>query len=420
MQYIDSVTDFINAALDSLKDFLVECRDRLKAPFARRKGIICPFCFNEIALQEVMLRCTYAACPGKVLDTTYATERGIPATVMGRTWVPFVINPQLLEDECRACERKSSTPICPRCHYELPSEIGQIDQRIIAIIGGSNTGKSHYIPVLIERLKEVIGSEFGFTVHTYGDETRRRYEQEFFIPLYKNRTVIQKTLPSEIDSGVMAPLIFRLTFSRGKSKRTMSLYFFDTAGEDMKSVQTLTHQNRYIVNAHGIIFLLDPLQIEKVRQQLPNTNQPDADRQAAPDYIVDRLKELFDTHSRQVGNRVKIPVAFTLSKVDTLSSLVEPSSVLRRPSEHPGGLDLADIQAMSTEIESDLDKWISPNFCEKIRDSFPNSCYFGISSLGRQPGPGNRVDVVRPFRVEDPFLWILYRFGLIDVKKKGR
>src|SRR5947209_1166456 len=195
MQYFDSLTDFINAALDSFKDFLAEFQDRLKVRFEKRAGIICPFCFNEIALQEVMLRCTYTSCPGKELDTTYATERSIPATVMGRTWLPPYIVSRLPEDECKACGRKSSTPICPRCHYELPPDIGRIDQRIIAIIGGSNTGKSHYIPVLIERLKEVIGSEFGFTVHTYGDETRRRYEQEFFTPLFKNRTVIQKTLP---------------------------------------------------------------------------------------------------------------------------------------------------------------------------------------------------------------------------------
>ena len=63
---------------------------------------------------------------------------------------------------CDVCKQESTTRLCPNCHFELPYDIGQTDQRIIAIIGGRDTGKTHYIASLIMRLKYEVGEEFWF------------------------------------------------------------------------------------------------------------------------------------------------------------------------------------------------------------------------------------------------------------------
>jgi GTPase SAR1 family protein len=300
--------------------------------------------------------------------------------------------------------------------------VGQIDQRIIAIIGGSNTGKSHYIATLIHRLEHEVGANFHFGVSKLGDETRDRWVRDFEEPLFKRRMVLQPTQRAELNTQVKKPLIFRLTLDQGNSIRELNLSFFDTAGEDMTflAVDALSVEARYITQADGIIVLLDPLQIETVRQQLPEVNIPSPDPSAQPAFIVARLRELFE-HRLNIpaSKKIKIPIAFTLSKVDTLWPILAPDSALLRHSEHFGELDTDDVQSVSTEVSSYLKTWINLNFSEEIRLKFANYRYFGVSSLGEQPDAHNRLSSVNPLRVEDPFLWILYQLGLIK-GKKGR
>jgi hypothetical protein len=175
---------------------------------------------------------------------------------------------------------------------------------------------------------------------------------------------------------------------------------------------------RYISHADGIIFLLDPLQIPSIQSRLSAMNLPALDPHAAPEDLVMRLQGLFKKEGKlHAKQKVKVPIAFTLSKIDTLQPLLEPGSALERPALHMGFLDLDEVQSVSTEIASYLREWISPNFCTIINDGFTHYSYFGVSSLGEAPDKNNRIHVVSPLRVEDPFLWIIYNLGLIKGKK---
>src|SRR5438876_3734561 len=137
--------------------------------------ITCPFCFASFSAQDIQFRCLTLGCKGRVADTVYADARGYgsSASVMGRVLLPnkrtFGV-PRTAE--CDICKRESRTRLCPNCHYELSHDVGQIDERIIAIIGGSNTGKSHYIAALVTRLQHEVGANFNFSVSMVGDCTR--------------------------------------------------------------------------------------------------------------------------------------------------------------------------------------------------------------------------------------------------------
>jgi len=254
-----------------------------------------------------------------------------------------------------------------------------------------------------------------------GDNTQERWERDFYTPLFIRKTVLQATQRAEADSQVKAPLIFRLTFTSGNYKRALNLSFFDSAGEDMTSLTTMSIQNRYICHADGIIFLLDPLQIPNVRQQLTQATAkvPPADPKASPENIVGRLRDLFEReYNLRAVEKIKVPIAFTLSKIDTLVPILEPGSELQRPAEHFGHLDLDDVQSVSTEVENYMAEWISPNFCNLVSTGFARYHYFGVSSLGEQPDASNHLSAVNPLRVEDPFLWLLHELDFIKGKKR--
>lgn len=391
-------------------------------PFSQ--SITCSFCFSTFSAQEMLFRCVAPGCTGRTPDSVYSSARGFGLVPMGRILPPVkqrIGIPRMTE--CDQCKKETRTRICPSCHFELPHDIGQIDQRIIAIIGGSNTGKSHYIAALITKLQHEVGANFSFGVSMLGDGTRERWLSDFYRPLFENKTVLQPTLQSAVDSRVKNPLIFRLTLGQHNTRRALNLSFFDTAGEDMTTLglDTLSIEARYICQADGIIVLLDPLQIESVRQRLSSSvNMPRPDPKAQPEFITARLRELME-RSLNIAptKKVKTPIAFTLSKIDALRPIMAPDSALLRQSEHFGTVDLDEIQSVSTEVDSYLQAWINPNFATTINLNFNRYSYFGVSSLGSQPDAHNHLTAVNPRRVEDPFLWILYQLSLMK-GKKGR
>src|SRR5882724_5038490 len=105
--------------------------------------IICPFCFTSSGPQDIVFRCLYLTCPGRAEDGLYANAHAIAPMMMGRV----LASPKTLlrvgvqhAVECDKCQKETRTRLCPACHYELSHDVGQIDQRIVAIIGGSDTG----------------------------------------------------------------------------------------------------------------------------------------------------------------------------------------------------------------------------------------------------------------------------------------
>jgi GTPase SAR1 family protein len=386
------------------------------------QSVICPFCFHSFSLHEIPFRCMAPTCAGRADDPIYAQARGYSKSVMGRVIAParrsFVTKIPLAAT-CDTCKTVSHTRLCPHCHFELSHDIGLVDQRIIAIIGGRATGKTHYIAALITQLQQQIGRQFGFTIRMLGDHTQERWERDFYTPLFIHKTILQPNRPAEVDPQVKVPLIFRLTFESAGHRRVLNLCFFDTAGEDMAELTTMSLQNRYITHADGLIFLLDPLQIPNVRQQIPRAVLPPIDPKVSPEYIVGRLQDLFEREQAlRATQKVKTPIAFTLSKIDMLFPLLEPGSEFHHAGAHYGYLDLDDVQSVHTEIANYLSLWINTNFRGIIHNGFACYNYFGVSSLGEQPDTNNQVSAVSPLRVEDPFLWILYRLGFVKGRKR--
>ncbi len=324
-----------------------------------------------------------------------------------------------MKAKCPDCNQETRTRICPQCHFELTQSAGSSREKIIAVIGGRSTGKSNYIATLIYRLEHEVGANFSGALRAMGDTTRERYRRDFFDPLFKDKRVIKPTPSTIQERGVRTPLIFRMTTDIGKNPQSANLVLFDTAGEDMQSLDTLSTEARYICFADAIIFLIDPLQIDAVRQQLPANVLPKAEIASEPSYIVGRLRDLFERQFQMRPNdKIDTPIAFAVSKLDAIFPIIDASSGLHHAGDHLGFFNENDAQSVNTELSAYLSEWVGTNFEQLLRHNFASYRFFGVSSLGKAPTPDGQIDgAVSPMRVEDPLLWIFSQFKLIKTKK---
>lgn len=388
--------------------------------------ITCLFCFSRFPPEQALFRCANSTCPDMAPDPVYASYEGLPGIgAMGHVFpAPPPARSLLsraapaLSADCPTCGRMTQKRICPVCHHELQHDAGMVDEKIIAIIGARSAGKSSYIAALVRRLRSEVGMNFATSLNAANEHTRLRYRQDFEQPLFIDHRVLEATPPAGLEARTKTPLVFRLTFNTGRRlNRVASLVLFDTAGEDMQSLDAMSTEARYICHADALIFLLDPLQIDTVRALLPNANLPLRDPYAEPLHIVERLRELYErTFNLRPGQKIERPVAFTLSKIDTLYPIIDPGSALFRTGEHFGYLNLRDVETVHTEISNYLQAWVGPIFNSTVSSSFRTYRYFGVSALGRAPERGS-VQAVTSLRIEDPALWILYQFGQIAGKR---
>jgi len=195
--------------------------------------------------------------------------------------------------------------------------------------------------------------------------------------------------------------------------------FFDTAGEDLDSIDVMSTEAKYIANSDGIVLLLDPLQMSQVRDRLKDsvTLPP---KFTEPIDIVGKTIELIQRFKGLSGRRTKIdiPLAVTFSKVDEILRLFDPGSPLKEASNHDGYFDVTDAEIVSENIKAHLQKWEDGNLDRACEKHFRNYSYFGISALGASPDASGRLEMgPAPFRVVDPILWILHRQGIIPGKR---
>jgi hypothetical protein len=380
---------------------------------------LCPYCFDYFNMSHTPFRCTTPVHCTKDVDPILTVKWNDPSP-KGKVIPAMGFARQRTCPDCRGVTRNR---ICPNCHQELPHTIGEFRNLIISVVGAKNAGKSHYLPVLIEGLRRSIGPDLKFTIQPLNDDTANRYNRD-----YRDRLMTQKRLLDVTQSGlanvaIRLPLVFRLTFydehddGQRTSTNLVTLAFFDTAGEDMNSQDTMAYVNKYIFRSDGIILLLDPLQLDLVRDQLKaNAKVALPARDTETSDIITRLDNLIHSGQNLSSEaQIKIPLAITVSKFDAVESLVDRHLNVTRSSSHVGGFDAADFDTVNREVQSLIDHWDGQYLLEQVKTGFSRYGFFAMTALGTTP-VNNEVAHVRPKRVADPFLWILHAHKLIKAK----
>jgi len=303
------------------------------------------------------------------------------------------------------------------------------------LAGAKESGKTVFMTVLVHELMHQLGEQLQAAISGADDSTRHRFASEYEKPLYRESQLLAPTTTAGMRNRV--PLVFRFTTGgrglwgrswpgrgepgRGKPQHTL-LSFFDPAGEDLRSQQSVEQNVRYLAAADGIVLLLDPLQMRGARQlaapgsRLPTPGTTDDE----PATVLENITDLvLATAGRKPNELISKPLAIVFSKMDVLRHDLKETSPLRRPPAQAPYFDERDGQEVHTEIQRLLARWEGSRIDQIAHLHYRNYRYFGVSALGETPTRDNRVSArgIRPYRVGDPFIWTLAQLGAVPVRR---
>jgi hypothetical protein len=394
--------------------------------------IVCPYCFSKFHHEEVVFRAAHhrdddeaLALQEDELLNKYREKFGLAPI----DELEAIIYPSMIPDENKISSDNvlmgvsdkysvvTKKRLCPSCHNELPVTAGKYPSNIISIVGATSVGKSVYITSLIHTLQHVTASNFNAACIPLNNAISRRFRDEYEIPLFENGNLLEATATTKRQE----PFIFQFVF-KDDGQAPLTLVFFDVAGEGMTEQEYLQLHAPHVKNSAGILFLVDPMQIRAIRQKMLHQMGENPGKivglAAEPRDVVVSLFEDFIAH--QENNKTDIPTAVVLTKSDLLYALssdegeyIRSNSNVFHNISHSGYLNLDEYENINGEIRRFLSKVDIP-FVDAIDVYFREASYFAVSALGSNPVDQQVSGIISPIRVDEPFIWLLYKLGYIE------
>lgn len=405
-------------------------------PVIKKFPIVCPHCFNKFSSDAVMFRASHTKeddeqyCLQEDERLNYYLER---FGLEGSEEMEAVLDPMQFPEENRKYidevlisivdkyNIETNKRLCPYCHNELDYSAGRAPSNVIAIIGASQVGKSVYMASLIHTLENVTAHNFEAACMPINSETSRRFRSQYMDPLFAQNTLIESTQKEKKQE----PFIYQFKF-KDTNKAPLNLVFFDVAGEGMVEEDYLDLYANHIKNAAGILFLVDPLQLSTIRNKMLLSKVDDigdftSKYQESRDIVVTLAQHFI---GREADGRTSIPTAIVVTKSDMLNLLAKEDEEYVRVNSnifnnyiHKGEFNLNELENINGEVKHFIEK-VDLAFLDAIEVYFDNVSYFAVSSLGQNPVEGRLEEVIQPVRVDEPFLWLLYKLGYIAGSEK--
>ena len=411
--------------------------------------LTCPFCYERFSRDQIEFRCEntqLSSCrenDPKLANYFGASNQYAGRVIPNKTWAGTLRSKDISgflgkltrmayvpeQVRCDNCNYPSRKRICPKCHNELPTLFHQAESHIISIIGARDSGKTHYITVLInELLQKGHHLDIQTIPQDVGEDraqiTSKRYLEFYKKPLLGRKEQLGQTQKNAKD---LYPLVYQISSGQKQFGKTKALYlvFYDTAGENFTDKEELKKLANYVINSSGIIFLLDTFRIPHLNQVLTKkgltiTNVDNTFRD-----IFGQLHQLLEQYGvLKLGAKCNIPMAVTFSKIDEVikNNLLEDDIqefTIRRESAYLRTKLYSgqEIEEVNNDMRALLSQWNEGGFVAEVERSFSKTAYFGVSALGSTPVNGQLRQDVNPHRVMDPLLWILDNLGFALPKK---
>ncbi|GLZ42330.1 putative ESX-1 scaffolding and assembly protein SaeC [Actinokineospora sp. NBRC 105648] len=327
--------------------------------------------------------------------------------------------------QCPGCHVQTGVRACPVCHTPLPANFADNRSPLIGMVGGKNAGKTVYTTVLAHELRNKIRRRFAADIWFAGDQQGDAASVSGWLAAYEQSLFSDSTLFEQTPAakgGLKVPLVLQWRQPRRRlgveTHSTTTLSFYDAAGEDM-TTQDFVNGQAYLSSADGLIVLLDPFQLPGAPDRI---TVPDGARQESerPFTVLARITELLrSSHGTSGRGKISVPIAVVFAKFDAFFDLLGGEHpVLRAPDPNPyydetSGRDTDDhLRALLADLGAD-------DIDAHLRAHYKRYRYFAVSSLGAPPDyASRRVDAggVRPFRVDEPLLWLLGLFRVVETR----
>ncbi len=397
--------------------------------------IVCPYCFSKFEPDEVVFRAAhsreddedYALGEDEALNK-YRERFGLDSVHD----MEAVLDPRDVPEEYRKYSdhvligivdrygELTRRRLCPRCHNELPVTAGKVPSNIISIIGASQVGKSVYMTSLIHTLQNTTADHFDAACMPLNAEISRKFRTNYEEPLFERGDLLASTQKEKMQE----PFIFQFVF-KDESKPPLTLVFFDVAGEGMVEQDYLGLHGQHIKNSAGILLMVDPLQIRSIREKI-RINRGDQPGEWVSQYDEPRdvvLTMFGDFIAYQDNNKTDIPTAVVLTKSDMLHSLkdedgeyIKSNSNVFNNMVHRHYFNLTEFENIDGEIRRFIEKVDRP-FKGTMDVYFKDTAYYAVSALGSNPVDQKMQTVVSPIRVDEPFIWLLYKLNYIEGRR---
>ena len=367
---------------------------------------LCPYCFNKFDIDDAEYHCN--RCDEDVKPRYDRKSKRMT---------------------CSSCGEPVYKRICPKCGSDLPRGIEESGDTIIAVVGPKGVGKSQFITVLISELKNSFSVEFEASLSFATEKTQTKYNLNCDY-LYGRHEVVPET--NSITGGnddVKEPYILYLKKRSNKklfggSTKCVTLVFYDTAGEDLNDTENImdTKIGKYLGNATGIIYLVDPLQIPYIRSRCDANNPPPMEGKNEASIVLDRICEAIRESKRMsISQPITTKLAVVLTKSDLLKKSnnidirIDESSAIRIERKR-GQVDLENLDMVSDEIREYLNRTQNASFTNQVTANYKQYEYFMVSSLGHDPLNGSLNGNPSSERILDPIIWLLHATGSGIVK----
>ena len=391
--------------------------------------LTCPYCYHEQQSDGLWYVCTGQAAPRRVpceesLNDVRARITGYALPSMP-AFEPAEFRDAQGRAHCTECGALCGGQACARCQTPLPHELSGGSSPLIGMVGRTASGKSVYLTVLHQQLRDVVRKSFDADVTLVGDQqsgsnTVQEWLDGNHKAIYDDHRLLRPTDPDPIGRRVPLVVAFRYVRDRGRWRRPAEkrvlLSFCDVAGEDLLT-QPRAARQPYLSAADGLIVLLDAWQIPRVREELGASEE-----EAHPlvDGALGVVTETLRTaRGPGVTGPLTVPIAVVVSKFDVVETLLPDNDYLRTAEPVLGaGYDEVYGDNVHERVRTFLDKFGADDVDVHMRRNYAGFRYFAVSSLGAPPvldGGRQMVDAggPRPKNVEQPLLWLLNQQKII-------
>lgn len=313
------------------------------------------------------------------------------STVFGASSSPLVdLDDFAVEDLARR--------ICDACDTPLPIGMDECDAHVLAVVGLNAVGKTHYLATALSQSCRESGLEdAGFTdFHPDDEDTSIRLHSKYYVPVFREGSVLSGT---QVDAAVREkPLTFRVQRDGGQPFLVMT---HDISGEVLSDRKRRASQTPFLRRASAVLFLVDPLEFNKVRSRV---GAPPVER--AMDQ-ADLLHACLTELQYAPGGRPP-PVAVVITKSDLLRGAVSPAApFFRSPDTSSVDAYLEDIRRNSDAVAHLLEEIGERRLVTTARKHGPVTFHM-VSALGHDPAGGS-LQRVEPLRCLDPLATVLQR-----------